>query len=410
MKKRGGVQMEKRRLGMFILLALILALNLSFSPCVKSAIAAEKEVKIGALMGLTGPGSDAMGRVADGIKAAAGWVNEKGGLNIKGEKYLIKLIGEDYQMSADGTKAAATKLVFDHGVKFMIGLPIPPFKAAASTVTEPNKVLRMDVTGQGGPDDINPKWPYTFVTSLDLELQATGLDHFLKAYPGVKKVGLICPEDPGILFVMQNVKKLAAAHGLTVVAEETYPFGTSDFYPTLTKIFTAKPDALVSGAAFPPWLGGILKQGRELGFKGPMLVLSQGADPYVVLGIAGKDFATDFMATSYALKDPEMTPMIKEVGKIIKSKFGVDNTYDQLSSFEAMWILTQAIEKAQSLDPTVVKNSLEKTTKIDTPNGPGKMGGLKTFGINHALVRPFPVVRIMNGIVKHITWFTPELP
>jgi ABC-type branched-subunit amino acid transport system substrate-binding protein len=141
-----------------------------------------------------------------------------------------------------------------------------------------------------------------------------------------------------------------------------------------------------------------------------MLVLSQGADPYVVLGIAGKDFATDFMATSYALKDPEMTPMIKEVGKIIESKFGVDITYDHLSGFEAMWILTQAIEKAQSLDPTVVMNSLEKTTKIETPNGPGKMGGLKTFGINHALVRPFPVVRIMNGIVKHVSWFTPELP
>lgn len=150
MKKKGEDQMKKLGFGMFILLALVLALNLSFSPCVKSATAAEKEVKIGALMGLTGPGSDAMGRVADGIKGAADWVNEKGGLNIKGEKYLIKLIGEDYQMSADGTKAAATKLVFDHGVKFMVGLPIPPLKQPLQRLLSLTKCYEWMLPVRGG--------------------------------------------------------------------------------------------------------------------------------------------------------------------------------------------------------------------------------------------------------------------
>ena len=84
------------------------------------------------------------------MKAAAAWINDKGGINIKGDKYLIKIIAEDSKGSADGMIAAATKLIFDDKVKFIIGgVSIPPFRAAISKLTEDNKVLTMNVNGLG---------------------------------------------------------------------------------------------------------------------------------------------------------------------------------------------------------------------------------------------------------------------
>ena len=58
--------------------------------------------------------------------------------------------------------------------------------------------------------------------------------------------------------------------------------------------------------------------------------------------------------------------------------------------FEAFWVLAQAIENAQSVDPTVVKNAFEKMTKFETTTGPGKLGGAKTYGIEPHSNRAYP--------------------
>jgi branched-chain amino acid transport system substrate-binding protein len=404
--------MKKLGLGVFIVLALMLVFNLSFSPFIKPTIAADKELKIGALMGLSGPGSEVMAWCGDGQKVAADWINNKGGLNIKGEKYLIKLIGEDLKMSPDGTVAATNKLVFSDKVKFILGPPVPPFKFAAESITGPNKVLRMDVSTVGAPQEISINTPYTFSGTSTRGTSDPALDYFIETYPQVKKVALIGPDDPGAHAINEDVKPRVPKRHLIIVAEEYYTFGSRDFYPIWTKILTGKPDAILIPIGFTSSNGGILKQGRELGFKGPFLQIAYpGGELSQVLKVAGKEFTTDYVAIGHALNKPEaMSPMMNEIAKLVKNKFGVELTTDHLIGFESFWCLIQAIDKAQSLDPNVVKNSFEKMTKIETPFGPGTMGGKETFGINHIVVRPLPLVRFMNGEPYHIKWFTPVLP
>jgi ABC-type branched-subunit amino acid transport system substrate-binding protein len=120
--------------------------------------------------------------------------------------------------------------------------------------------------------------------------------------------------------------------------------------------------------------------------------------------------ATDIWATGFDWASPKMTDGVKKVDQIIKQKVGKDITSDSAMGFETLWILTQAIEHAQSLDPTVVKDAFEKMTRFETMTGPGKLGGAKTYGINHVVIDPFPVVRIMDGKVEHIRFIDPRLP
>jgi branched-chain amino acid transport system substrate-binding protein len=401
--------MKKVSLVMFCIFGFMLVLASPYTPCAELATAAEKEVKIGAIVALSGPGSEDLSKLARAIEFTAEWINDKGGLKIRGENYRIRIVLEDDKMNPEGAIAAANKLVYDHKVKFIMGPNIPPFKAAVSKITEDNKVVRVDVTGQAGEKyEIGPGVPYTFVNGLEVASQDPG--RFLKEYPKVKTVALIWPDDPSLNAVAAVLRSRFESYGVKVVGNEIYPFGASDFYPILTKLFVNKPDALINVAGMPTWIGNVFKQTRELGFKGPMASFAGGADPYVTLKIAGKDYATDIWVHSFPIKDPGMTPMIKEIDRLVKTKLGVDATYDYIMGWEALTLLTQAIERAQSLDPTVVKNTFETMTNIQTPSGIGKMGGLKTFGANHTLVRPVPIARIMDGEVKFVGWFTPDVP
>jgi branched-chain amino acid transport system substrate-binding protein len=306
--------------------------------------------------------------------------------------------------------AAANKLIFDYKIRFMIGgISVPPFRLAISQLLEDNKVLAMNVDGIGINSEMTPKSQYTFGSMVSRASYMVGWEQFLKYYPKVKTVAIIAPEDPSTVEDAQHLGDAAKAHGLKIVAEEHYPFGTADFYPMWTKLLTAKPDVIAASVGFGEWVGNIVKQGRELGFKGPFCFLMLGADSRVIAKMAGSS-ATDIFATNFDWTSPKMPDMVKKMGQIIKQKIGQDITTDSWMGFETFWLLAQAIENAQSIDPTVVRDAFEKMTKFETTTGPGKLGGAKTYGIAHIVYEPLPILRIMDGKVEHIRFIDTSLP
>ena len=155
-------------------------------------------------------------------------------------------------------------------------------------------------------------------------------------------------------------------------------------------------------------VGNILKTARQLGFKGPVFGTTP-ASIEEVGRVAGKDSATDWFNTSPVVDSPGMTPMIKQIKQMHLDKYG-HFSLDYLIGWDGIWCLVQAIEKAQSLDPSVVAETWEKMNRIETAYGTGTMGGLKTYGVNHVVVKPFPISRLMNGVAEHIKWVLPEVP
>jgi len=139
-----------------------------------------------------------------------------------------------------------------------------------------------------------------------------------------------------------------------------------------------------------------------MGFKGPVFGGNYD-DAYQIREIAGKENSTDFFIHNLDLDSPDMTPMIKEVTKRAKAKYGKTNGMYMMGFFP-WYELKQVLEAANSTDPTVVKNTWEKMKTIDTLYGPGKMGGLKTYGINHTVCHPCPIVSLTNGEVKWVKW------
>jgi branched-chain amino acid transport system substrate-binding protein len=215
-------------------------------------------------------------------------------------------------------------------------------------LTEDNKVLTIHVDGIGVNSECSAQMPYSFATMFQRAGYSPSWAEFRKLYPNAKRVAIVAPEDPSTIEDAQHLGEAAKAHGLEVVAEEHFAFGTADFYPMWTKLLAAKPDVVAESPGVSEWFGNMIKQGRELGFKGPFYIMTSAADAQVIAKIGGEMYATDILTATLDFSSPKMPPIVKEMGRAIKQKAGVEMTADSFLGFEAIWILAQAIENAQT--------------------------------------------------------------
>lgn len=351
---------------------------------------APKTLDIGVLAALTGFGSAAEVPISQGAEVAQEYFNQKGGIKIKGAPYNIRLHIEDVKGTADGTVAAATKLVYNDKVKFVVGTVVPYMVEAAGTVTEPAKVLHISAYNCAVPSEYGPKTPYTFMGQAStVEGTAICMKYLTEAYPKAKKLAITIPDDGSIPYLGPIVKRDAEALGLTVVGDVVkWTHDTVDFTATATKILALKPDAVAMVNGWPQPVGGILKAAREQGFTGPMFAAHNAAPD--IATVAGLAASNDYFATGIIANDPGMTPMIKELAPKFQGKYG-NISYYHFWGFQIVDVLRQGIEAAQSLDPTAVRNALEKMKTLPTLYGTAQMGGLKTYGIKHTVCNPLPI-------------------
>jgi branched-chain amino acid transport system substrate-binding protein len=383
---------------------MVLGMTLAFG----SAEAAEKTktIKVGVIWGLTGPGSQQQLVWKDAVLLCADYINKKGGVTVKGEKYRIQCVVEDNKNSPAGSVDAATKLVHQEKVKFIVGLVVPVQIEGVMSVTEPNKVMYVSMR----TDIVRPDKPYFFCAAYSYAAPLPGLYQVIREkYPSVKSVGYIVEDETGARAVGEISRNIARGMGFTVLEPEIHPWESSEYYPVWTKVLTQKPDAMDNGLKLPPNTAACVRHGRELGFKGPMMTSTAG-DPSDIIKMIGKDSATDFLYPALDVYGPSAPPMVKEMVKLWEAKYKTRLDEGGPDSWDSLWSLVQAIEKAQSLDPTDVKNAWENMDTFQSVKGTAKMGGAKAFGIKHMGFPPCPIIRIQNAKVEFIRWFDPWMP
>ena len=384
-----------------------------------SGAGGKKYLRIGGAAVLSGPVSETGLAWSRGWELAFDKINEQGGLKIGKDRYFIKLFIEDDKMSAEGGITAATKLVHQNKVKFLLGEIADWITNPIYTVTRPAGVLQvvtyLNKSGdvEGSVADVGPKKPLRIrVHHAGDEVFRPNFEYLVKAYPNVKTVGFTLLDFPGYNAFIPIIEGLAKEFGLKVVGKtERYPIQIQDFHPLWTRLLEYKPDAvysIVCGITHP---GMQLKTARELGFKGP-LFYSVPADPILARTIAGPN-STDLFGAALAVDDPTLPPVIKEIKERWLAKYAEDFVSDAVFAYDGAWILAQVIEKAQSVDPQAVLSTFETLSQpgsLQSVFGEARVGGLKTFGANRVLVRPIPISGLKNGKAEVYRYYTPEIP
>jgi hypothetical protein len=161
-----------------------------------------------------------------------------------------------------------------------------------------------------------------------------------------------------------------------------------------------------------------LKAGREQGFQGVVmgncgafynLEAASGSDPAILTRVIMPGYSTKTVEELRALPDDMFTPLFKEVGERCFAEYGF-YVPDILKGFDCVWVLTQAIEEAQSFDPDVVAATWKKMDTMETSWGTGVLCGLQTFGIKSVVASPRPMQVIDSGVMQYAGLADMSLP
>jgi ABC-type branched-subunit amino acid transport system substrate-binding protein len=282
--------------------------------------------------------------------------NDAGGWEIGGEKYKVEMICYDNQNDQAKAKNDLERLVFQDGCKIILRGTQSPLTDVL--VTDPNKVLVCgeDVTDQ----DSDPKIQYWFGGAdtfwgractyiIDKDFLAKGA----KTKVEVKQDNMMGHIFAGLL------EPSAKAAGFTILPTVYYDPSTSDFGPIATKVKSLNPD--VVGLMYNENWTAIMASLRDVGWKGFFVLgIPVESSLSAVYTKVGKEYVEGAEGvvqdpTGYQ-KDPRMLSLLdayaKEYGKL---------EFDDMLFTSRWFVLEDAINATQSVDPDVLKKYLENS-------------------------------------------------
>jgi len=369
------------------------------------ASAAEKTLTIGLLGPLSGGAASYGVELARGAEMKVDEINKAGGLKIGGDSYKIKLISYDHKAIAADAATAANKLVFQDKVKFIIGNAVGATCNAVQTVTEPQKVLFAFVCW--GTKNLGPDKPYSFRSMLSQWEVAEPFYRWIKEkHPTIKRVAIISPNDTSGLDTNTAVVKALKSLGFELVAEETYERGTKDFYPLLTKMMAQKPDMLDVAAAPPGEAALLVKQARELGFKG-FKGWTAGTNPFNLIEVAGREAAEGVVTpVNINVKSDFVSPAVRKFGEEYEKRYKELPGVIAVANYAAFDVFTKSMVDAQSVEPDKVLTAI--TAKAhDTVWGKVVIGGKETYGIDRQFLYPLVISEVRDGKVVDVAQTVP---
>jgi len=225
--------------------------------------AAQEKIKIGVIVTLSGPAAALGAQVRDGFALA---VRDLGG-KMAGKDVDVVVV--DDELKPDGAVSKVKGLLERDKVDFVVG---PIFSNILQAIHKPvTDTKTFLISPNAGPSSYAGKEcsPFFYVTSYQNDQVHQVLGKVAQDR-GYKRVYVLVPN-------YQAGKDSAAGFKIDYkgeIVEESYlPLNTTDFQVELTKIASAKPDALFT--FMPGGLGvGLVKQYRQAGLADRVPVLS----------------------------------------------------------------------------------------------------------------------------------------
>ena len=328
-----------------------------------STTATAEDVKVGALMGITGPLANFIPPILNAAKLAEADVNAGGGI-LGGGKFT--LVVADGQAAAQPSVDAASKLVnLEEVAAIMGGLSSGATIAAANAVSIPNKVLQLSPTATAPTmtDIEDDDYLFRIVPSDNYQGQVLAkivLDE------GINKVAVAFVNNDYGVGRAGTFKTAYEAMGGTVTAYEKHEDKKNSYRGELATLASSGAEALVVIA----YAGGsgakIVKQSLENGFFDRFIGTDGLRDDLLIEQVGADALANSFFS---APTSPSDNPVAGPFHKRFDETYGegsdkpfVDQAYD------ATMLLALAIEKAGSTDRTAVRDALREVS-----NAPGEV-------------------------------------
>ena len=313
---------------------------------------ADETIKIGEVNPITG----AIGRYGttchQGIQLAIDQANSSGG--VLGKK--VVLLTEDNQSQAGQTSTIVRKFVTQDKVVAIIG------DLTSSATLEGGPIAQAAKIPMVTPLATNPKvteiGDYIFRVCFIDEFQGRVMARFALEKLKAKKAALLTDTKQDYSVGLSGFFKDTFVNGAgSVVREQSYSSGDTDFRAQLTSIKAAGPEVVFVPGYYPE-VGIILKQARQLGITVPFIGCEAWDSP-TLLQVAGKAADGCYFSNQFSAGDPN--PAVQEFARVYREKLG--NLPDNFAAlgYDAANVVLDAIKRADSTSPSAIRDAIAQT-------------------------------------------------
>ncbi len=361
------------------------------------------------------------------IKLAVEEINAKGGVSVGKEKRPFKVEVIDTRDLEPGVPVSdallvVEKLILGKNADFIVGGPVRSEAAlAAMDLLSKYKKVSILTTGVLTPayhkrvGDEYDKFKYCFRISGEVGWMVIG--EFLpclmdiKAKYGLNKLFIMIQDVAHARGGGDLVAKLASEKGWEVLGKEVYPTGTTDYSVGLMKAKKENAQVILIWMDMPE-SSILLKQWYDM--KVPAVpfgtIISAAEEPGFWKATEGKGEYALASVVNAGNAPSKATPWTMKFVEAYTKRWKVEpEGYGTSSSYMAVYVLKDAIERAGSLDSDAVVTALEKTDLM------GVYGRIKFNPKNHQII---PSVDPNEGAVgtifqwqagKRIVVFPPKI-
>jgi branched-chain amino acid transport system substrate-binding protein len=326
------------------------------------AAEAQKPIKVGFPMIMSGPGALFGDPTAKGAQMFVEEINARGG--VLGRK--MELVIRDTKGSADEAVRVARELILKENVDFLVGTLTSAEGPAVSVVAKENKIVfiaPIPKTDQlTAPDKLHP---YVFRVAATTTMEGRSAAEIVAKWPATR-IATISPDyaygqDATRAFV-EHLKRIKPS--VQIVDQQWPKLGEADYTPFINAQLAKKPEAVFSSL----WGGHFVtfaKQATPLGY----FDAGAAASPESTKSM-GKDYPVGIWGNSYDAfywdgAPPAHREYTARLSKHLKDEYPSSWA---IQGYIGMQFLTEAIKKAASTDSDKVSKAMRGLT-VDTPMG-----------------------------------------
>jgi branched-chain amino acid transport system substrate-binding protein len=350
------------------------------------------QIKIGSVLSVTGPASFLGEPEKRTLEIYVDEINAKGGVN--GQR--LALVVYDDSADANNARTFATRLVEEDKVAVMVGGTTTGATLAMIPVFEDAQMPFISLAG--AIQIIEPVRKWVFKTPHTDKMACEKIFADLKQRK-LTTIALISGTDAFGKSMRDQCVAVAPNAGITVAHEESYGPRDSDMTPQLTNIRNKSGVQAVVNPGFGQGPAIVTRNYRQLGITLPL---------YESHGVASKQFielagpaadgvrlpaAALLVADKLPDNDPQK-PIVVDYTRVYQQKTGQSVSTFGGHAYDGLMILTQALERAKSVDTAKVRDEIEKTKGYIGTGGIVNMSPTDHMGLD---LSAFRMLEIKNG-------------
>ena len=321
---------------------------------------ATSSIKVGEVDPLSGGVSQFGIGCHQGYVLAFEQINAAGG--ILGQK--IELVTEDDQSKPGQSATAVRKLITQDKVVAILG------DATSSATLESAPIAQSDKIPMITPTATNPRitdvGDFIFRVCFLDEFQGRVLARFAREKLKAQKIFTLTDvKQDYSVDLLKFFKDEFTSLGGSIIGEQSYSTGDTDFRAQLTPIRVARPDAVYVPGYYQE-VALIIKQGRQIGLRMPFIGCDGWANQ-ALIAIGGKAIDGCFFTNHFSPDD--QTPVVKSFVTNYQQKYGaMPDTFSALG-YDAARVLAEGIRRAGSSNSQAVRDAVSQTAGFQGVTG-----------------------------------------